>query len=235
MAHVAANADLYAEPRQNYFFPGVIPELDGQCVSLAKWFIQEMSDVPDPQAARGDARYVGKTLVSQGHAVEVPYSERRRGDLICYEYGTYGHIGVVLSGDRTFEQNVNMGGVNSKIVDGARVYASRIGSLSESWRHDQHIYRLNTYKEQGETLVADENFVNNCYIGALMRTTPPYDVKTKTWVDPGAKGFVGRPCDVVLQEILNSQERANVVKKYNESGNSADYVPFTLPPLYTKK
>jgi hypothetical protein len=235
MAHVANNADDYASARLNKFFPGIVPSLDGQCVSLAKWFMQEMSDVPDPQAARGDARYVGKTLVAQGHAVEVPYADRRRGDLICYEYGTYGHIGVVLSGDRTFEENVNWPGVASKVVDGAWVYASRIGALSESWRHDQHIYRLNTYKEGEETQVADENFVNNVYIAALMRGTPPYDVKTKTWTDPGAKGFVGRPCDVVLQEVLNSQERANVVAKYNNSGGGTDYVPFTLPPLYTKK
>lgn len=149
MSQVAANADVYAEQRLGVFFPGVIPSLDGQCVSLAKAFMQDMSEVPNPQAARGDARYVGKNLVAQGHAVEVPYSQRRRGDIICYEYGLYGHIGVVLSGNRTFEQNVNWDGVPSKIVDGARVYASRIGSLSESWRHDQHIYRLNTYKEGG--------------------------------------------------------------------------------------
>lgn len=157
MAQVADNADIYAQNRLNKFFPGVIPELDGQCVSLVKWFMQEMSSVPNPQAARGDARYVGKTLVAQGHAVEVPYSQRRRGDIICYEYGTYGHIGVVLSGDRTFEQNVNWAGVDSKIVDGARVYASRIGNLNESWRHDQHIYRLNTYKEgsMAEIITAD--------------------------------------------------------------------------------
>lgn len=144
---VALNADDYANPRLNQFFPGVVPSLDGQCVSLVKWFLQEMTSVPNPQAARGDARYVGKNLVAQGHAVEVPYSQRRRGDIICYEYGVYGHIGIVLSGDRTFEQNVNWAGVASKIVDGARVYASRIGSLGESWRHDQHIYRLNTYRE----------------------------------------------------------------------------------------
>lgn len=149
---VAANADVYAGQRINIFFPGVIPELDGQCVSLAKWFMQEMSSVPNPQAARGDARYVGKTLVAQGHAVEVPYAQRRRGDLICYEYGTYGHIGVVLSGDRTFEENVNWAGVASKVVDGATVYASRIGNLGEAWRHDQHIYRLNSYNEGGSSM-----------------------------------------------------------------------------------
>lgn len=152
MAQVANNADIYAAQRQNVFFPGVIPELDGQCVSLVKYFLQDMTDVPNPQAARGDARYVGKTLVAQGHAVEVPYDQRRRGDIVCFEYGVYGHIGVILSDNRTFEQNVNWPGVDSKIVDGARVYASRIGSMSEAWRtgKNPHIYRIKTYKESTE-------------------------------------------------------------------------------------
>ncbi len=152
---VAIDADAYAAARLNIFFPGVDPTLDGQCVSLAKWFLQEMTGVPNPQAARGDARYVGHTLVNQGHAIEVPYSDRREGDLITYEYGVYGHIGVVLSGDRTFEENVNWSGVASKIVDGSRVYASRIGSLNETWRHDQHIYRIKTY--QGGDMIGPES------------------------------------------------------------------------------
>jgi len=146
---VSANADLYAAPRQNMFFKGVIPALDGQCVSLVKWFMQDMSDVPNPQAPRGDAKNVGNTLVNQGHAVEVPFSQRKRGDLICYEYGTYGHISVQLSNGRVFEENVNWPGVASKIVDGQRVYASRIGNEGEAWRvgKNPHIYRLKTYKE----------------------------------------------------------------------------------------
>lgn len=147
MAQVAANADIYAAQRINIFFPGIVPSLDGQCVSLVKWFMQEMSEVPNPQMARGDARYVGQTLVRQGHAVEVPYNQRRRGDIGIIESGTYGHIWVQLSGDRVFEQNVNWPGVSSKIVDGARVYASRVGNLAEAWRYDVHFYRLKTYKE----------------------------------------------------------------------------------------
>lgn len=149
---VANNADDYAATRQNIFFPGVIPDLDGQCVSLVKWFLQEMTSVPNPQAARGDARYVGQTLVAQGHAVEVPYSERRRGDIVGYEFGTYGHIAVQLSGGRVFEENVNMGGVQSKVVAGSTVYASRIGSEAEPWRANKnpHIYRIKSYNEEGE-------------------------------------------------------------------------------------
>lgn len=161
MAQVALNADLYAQPRQNKFFTAnnqtsADGNLTGQCVTLVKWFMQDMSSVPLPFSARGDARYVGKTLVAQGHAVEVPYSQRRRGDIICYEYGTYGHIAVQLSGGRVFEENVNMGGVASKIVDGQRVYASRIGSENEAWRatKNPYVYRLKTYKE-GEDMTID--------------------------------------------------------------------------------
>lgn len=160
---IASNADDYTLGRLNYFFPGIVPSLDGQCVSLVKWFMQEMSSVPSPQAARGDARYVGQTLVRQGHAIEVPYTQRRRGDIICYEYGTYGHIAVQLSGGRVFEQNVNIVGPASKIVDGARVYASRIGSENESFRRDAHVYRLKTYVEGG----ADYEMITKDDIGLL--------------------------------------------------------------------
>lgn len=174
MAQVALNADLYAAPRQNIYFKGVVPSLDGQCVSLVKWFMQEMSGVPNPQAARGDARYVGKTLVAQGHAVEVPYSQRKRGDIICYEQGVYGHISVQLSGGRVFEQNVNMGGVSSKIVSGDRVYASRIGSENESWRasRNPHIYRLKTYKEEGVMSSFSEDQIRNLATKAGINQTP---------------------------------------------------------------
>lgn len=151
MPRVAANADDYANSRVGIFFPGVTRDLDGQCVSLVKWFMAEMSEVPNPQAARGDARQVGHTLVSQGHAIEVPYVQRRRGDIITYENGVFGHIGIVLSGNRTFEENVNLGGAARRVITiGGRswnVYASRIGSLAEEWRRDEHVYRLKTYNE----------------------------------------------------------------------------------------
>lgn len=151
---VAANADDYTVGRLNIFFPAhnntpLDGNLTGQCVTLVKWFMAEMTSVPSPFSARGHARYVGKTLVAQGYAVEVPYSQRRRGDIICYEYGEYGHIAVQLSGGRVFEQNVNLGGVQRKLVDGAWVYASRIGSENEAWRKDQHVYRIKSYNEGG--------------------------------------------------------------------------------------
>lgn len=196
---VAINADNYAAARQNIFFPGVIPSLDGQCVSLVKWFLQEMTSVPNPQAARGDARYVGQTLVAQGHAVEVPYADRREGDVVCLEYGIYGHIYVQLSGGRVFEENVRWPGVASKIVDGDTVYASRIGSDSEAWRHDMHVYRIKSYNGGSmtpSTVPADEQFIRFCYNAELFRDATPGEVQ----------GWIGQTCLGVVVNIMNSQE-----------------------------
>lgn len=151
MPRVAANADAYAATRIGIFFPAhnqtpLDGNLTGQCVTLNKWFLAEMTEVPNPFAARGDARYVGKRLVAEGHAIEVGYDQRQPGDFVVYEYGQYGHIGVLLSGDRIFEQNVNVGGVARKLVDGQYVYASRVGSLNESWRPVKpNIYRIKSY------------------------------------------------------------------------------------------
>lgn len=164
---VANNADDYAASRQNIFFPAhnqtpADGNLTGQCVTLNKWFLAEMTTVPNPFSARGDARYVGRTLVNQGHAIEVPYNQRRRGDFICYEYGTYGHIALQLSGGRVFEQNVNMGGVARRFVDGAYVYASRIASENEAWRADKnpHVYRIKSYVEPGGNMAGIPNSTN---------------------------------------------------------------------------
>lgn len=156
MPRVAANADEYAKTRVGIFFPAhnntpLDGNLTGQCVTLIKWFMAEMTEVSSPFAARGDARYVGDTLVAQGHAIEVPYAQRKRGDIAIYKYGVYGHINLVLSGDRVFEQNANVGGAARRVLaDGTVVYASRIGSLNESWRSPvPNIYRIKTYTEQG--------------------------------------------------------------------------------------
>lgn len=163
---VANNADDYAIPRVGIFFPANDQtsedgNLTGQCVTLIKWFLAEMTSVPYPFNARGDARYVGKRLVAQGHAVEVPFNERRRGDIITMEYGIYGHIYIQMSGGRVFEENVNIPGVAGRVLaDGTKVFAARIGYDSEAWRHDVHAYRVNSYKEGG-TMPYPEGQIND--------------------------------------------------------------------------
>lgn len=158
------NADDYAAARQNIWFTAhnqtpADGNLTGQCVTLEKWFLNDMSSVPAPFSARGHGKDVGRTLVNQGHAVEVPFAKRRRGDIICYEFGTYGHVAIQLSGGRVFESNVNWTGVQSKVIDGERVYASRIGSENEAWRvgKNPHVYRLKTYIEGGVKRMIENN------------------------------------------------------------------------------
>lgn len=166
MPRIAANADDWAATRVGIFFPANnnTPEdgnLTGQCVTLLKWFFAEMTSVPSPFTARGDARYVGKRLVAEGLADEVPYSERRRGDVITNEYGTYGHIYLQLSGGRIFEENANVGGAARRVLkDGTVVYAARIGSDAESFRRDVHVYRLRSYKEEGSGQMVIQNADN---------------------------------------------------------------------------
>lgn len=149
---VAANADDYAATRVGIFFPGVTPYYDGQCVSLVKWFMGEMAGVADWNAARGNAKDVGRTLVAQGLARQVGWNERRRGDVIVYDYGQYGHIAVQLSNGRVFEQNVNMPGTTRRWVVDDYVYSARIGSENEAWRAGKNplVYRLNGYAEPGQ-------------------------------------------------------------------------------------
>ena len=205
MPRVNINADAYAAARLNIFFPAhnqtpADGNLTGQCVTLNKWFLSEMTDVPAPFAARGDARYVGDSLVNQGHAVEVAYSDRRRGDFVVYKYGVYGHIGVLLSGDRIFEQNVNVPGVARRIVDGAYVYASRIGSLGESWRPVRpNIYRIKSYKEGNMPTLIDEEGVRILAVGVLNRPEP----LTTT---PDLKSHIGGDALAKIKEFWYSPE-----------------------------
>lgn len=148
------NADDYAAKRLGIFFPGSSNgtmddvDLTGQCVSLVKWFGAEMCDLPNPGAARGNAKDFGNTLVNQGLAYEVAANQRAQGDLVVWQQdgGGYGHVGVLLSGDRVFEQNVALPGSSMRVVAGNRVYSSRIDPLYASWRKGApRFYRMKNY------------------------------------------------------------------------------------------
>lgn len=244
---VANNADDYTNGRVGHFFTAndQTPDdgnLTGQCVTLVKWFLAQMTSVPSPFAARGDARYVGKNLVAQGHAVEVPYSDRRRGDVITMEYGTYGHIYIQLSGGRVFEENVNWPGVASKIVDGDRVYASRIGSEAESWRHDVHVYRIKSYNEQGEVNMqpATPQDVNNllglCWGVQTTPGEPGYNAQDRA---NDHKNLDGKPFyevyNIIYQDPRTFEYADKCYKAIHGGGSSDQYVPYTLPNLFVKK
>lgn len=176
-----------------------------------------MTNVPNPFLARGDARYVGDRLVAEGHAVEVPYSQRQRGDFAVYKYGKYGHIGVLLSGDRIFEENVNIGGVNRRLVDGDYVYSSRIGLLSEKWRPVRpNIYRIKSYKEKGSDKMIVQDSDN--WYWRLNKTHQL--IYGRDLSRANFKGFVGKDF-LTFVEFISDSEEANTVQKWQTVGKTA--------------
>lgn len=167
MPRVNNNADDYANARIGLYFTAnqvknnlESGSLDGQCVTAVKHFLYNMTDVPNAGVARGHAKDYGDTLVREGHATVVSEADRRRGDIVVWKQdgGGYGHIGVLLSGDRVFEQNVGIVGTPSKLVNGAvensgktimiRVFATRISPLYQNWRVGKPtFYRVKSYSE----------------------------------------------------------------------------------------
>jgi len=153
----ASNADSWAAERVGIYFQGFPSTLDGQCVSLIKWFLGDMCNVQDWKLARGDAKDYGDTLVRQGLASVVPAAQRKRGDIVVWKQDGhgFGHIGVLLSGDMVFEENVGLVGTPSKMVGDFRVYSSRIDPLSSSWRTGSPtFYRVKSYIENKQTAPA---------------------------------------------------------------------------------
>ncbi|WP_439946519.1 CHAP domain-containing protein [Streptomyces sp. BBFR109] len=155
----ASNADAWAAKRVGIYFQGFPSTLDGQCVSLIKWFLGDMCNVSDWKLARGDAKDYGDTLVRQGLATVVPATQRKRGDIVVWKQDGhgFGHIGVLLSGDRVFEENVGLVGTPSKMVGDFRVFSSRIDPLVANWRTGSPtFYRVKSYEEEGETMTDQE-------------------------------------------------------------------------------
>lgn len=226
MARIDTDADAYAVKRLNMFFPAhnqtpADGNLTGQCVTLVKWFMAEMASVPSPFAARGDARYVGDTLVNQGHAVAIPAGQQRRGDIVVYKYGQYGHIGVLLSGNRLYQENANTGGAARRVLyDGTVVYASTIVPLYPSLGGAApSFYRLKTYTEQG----SDEPMISNVdnefgrwsklYIQIRNTETPP---TRQQFIDAA----VGRSW-LTAMEILSDNPSADEAIENRKVGRQA--------------
>lgn len=144
------NADDYANARIGIYFPGFPAYLTGQCTSLLKWFLGEMCGIGNWQDARGNAKDFGTALVNQGLATQIDASQRRRGDLVIWpsDGGGKGHGGILLSGDRVFEENVGLKGLPSQVVEGNRVYPSRTDPLNSTWRVGAPVfYRIHGYTE----------------------------------------------------------------------------------------
>jgi len=203
------NADDYAARRLGTFFPGSSNgtmddgDLTGQCVSLVKWFGAEMCDLPNAGAARGNAKDFGDTLVNQGLAYEVPPNQRQQGDLVVWplDGGGYGHIGVLLSGDRVFEQNVALPGSATRIVAGNTVYSSRIDPLYANWRRGSaRFYRMRNYVGNRPSVSDDQ--IRQVYREVLEREADEGGINH--YRQQASKGW---NIDQIRSDLMNSNER----------------------------
>lgn len=203
------NADDYAAKRLGIFFPGSSNgtmddgDLTGQCVSLVKWFGAEMCDLPNAGAARGNAKDFGDTLVRQGLAYEVAAGARQQGDLVVWpqDGGGYGHIGVLLSGDRVFEQNVALPGSSTRVVAGNTVYSSRIDPLYANWRRGgSRFYRMRNYVGNRPSVSDDQ--IRQVYREVLEREADEGGINH--YRQQAAKGW---NIDQIRSDLMNSNER----------------------------
>ena len=156
------NAKDWANHNLNQFMTTPLtPWFNGQCVSLAKRFLQQQG-IKNWQKARGNAKDFGDTLVKEGKATQIPFSNRLRGDIIVWKQdgGGYGHIGVLVSQSEVFEQNVGLAGTKTANFGLGTVYASRIDRVDATWRKGKPtVYRLKAYKEyKAFTLITKSNF-----------------------------------------------------------------------------
>lgn len=217
------NADDYAAKRLGIFFPGSSNgtmndgDLTGQCVSLAKWFGAEMCELPNPGAGRGHAKDFGNTLVNQGLAYEVAADQRAQGDIVVWQQdgGGYGHIGVLLSGDRVFEQNVALPGSSTRVIAGNTVYSSRIDPLYVNWRRGApRFYRMRNYVGNRPSVSDDQ--IKQAYRDILEREADEGGINHYRQQAAG-----GWTIDQIRSDLMNSNERKQLEANKAQAAQSA--------------
>lgn len=217
------NADDYAAKRLGIFFPGSSNgtmndgDLTGQCVSLAKWFGAEMCELPNPGAGRGHAKDFGNTLVNQGLAYEVAANQRAQGDIVVWplDGGGYGHIGVLLSGDRVFEQNVALPGSSTRVIAGNTVYSSRIDPLYVNWRRGApRFYRMRNYVGNRPSVSDDQ--IRQVYREVLEREADEGGINHYRQQAAG-----GWTIDQIRSDLMNSNERKQLEANKAQAAQSA--------------
>lgn len=192
--------ELYAQARVGQFLTAdsgppatsADGDLTGQCVTLNKWVYKDFTDIANPFAGRGDARYLGINLVRLGLADEVSRADAKAGDTVCYEYGQYGHTGTLLDGNRLFQQNANTAGAKRRVLaDGTVVYSVTIVPLYASLGGvAPKFYRLRTFKE-GAGMDIETARYEAQRIGLLGHMSEAEI--TPEWVEYHAKNMVANP------------------------------------------
>lgn len=189
----------------------------GECVSFVKRYAQEALRVPDADSVL----YVKDDKAKNAWLAPTPLQNQyfdkvnspQNGDIAVYN-GNYGDIAVYLGGNQVVGQ-----------------YGTPVFTPVAVRPSNQPGVPLGYLRLKGGSMsavgVTDRNLVNNMYMACFGRN--PYNNQTGKWDDPAAQQYVGQPCDVVLQTLLDSKEHANYVK-----GLSGGVTPYSGPQLFTK-
>lgn len=179
--------------------------LDGQCVSLVKWFLNDNAAVQNPFGARGNAKDYGDTLTAQGYAYKV--NSPIEGDLVVWKQMAppYGHIGVYLGDGTVFESNVGVQGVSVKNISGYNVYGASINNLNASFRiGPATYYRIRSYKGMVQA-VSNNN--NNNKGGTVEKT----DLTTSRIL---SYAILGRDGKNVKQNAMNGDADTDIKQNH---------------------
>jgi hypothetical protein len=99
-----------------------------ECVTLEKHFLNGMTTVPNPFAARGNGKDVASILISRGEAKKI--TTPQAGAVISYpatSSNPYGHVAVAISATQLVEQSSGYTPNNGKNKYGR--YLPRIGDI----------------------------------------------------------------------------------------------------------
>lgn len=132
-----------------------------------------------------------------------PNNIPQKGDIVIWNWGTYGHIAVVLGANSTsmtvFEQNSPVGSV-SHITNG-KSYGGCVG-----WLRPKNMV---TTQPQGGSEVANRDQVNNLYKGILLRDGD----------QGGLDAYTGKDANYIVSSMLGSQERRSLEQQIDTYKN----------------
>lgn len=184
--------------------PAPYQDLSGQCVTLIK-VLMDFLGVPNPYAARGNAKDVGDTLLRQGIA------QNRTGWLnvvvnrdMGYIGGVrYGHIWLDLAGEANYESNGNRALYTTK----------NTRPISQG----QQIINLDSYiKEEGSPLMIIQNAEN--WYGRCNKTH--WLIRGRELSRATFAQFVGKEF-LTFVEVCSDDPEADMVQNWQNVGKNA--------------
>lgn len=127
-----------------------------------------------------------------------PNNVPQKGDIVIWNWGTYGHIAVCLGATSTsmtvFEQNSPLGSVSH--VTNGKSYGGCVG-----WLRPKNMVTA----PQGGNEVANRDQANNIYKAILFRDGDP----------GGLNNYTGKDANFIVSDMLGSGERKSLEQQIN--------------------